>query len=332
MITTTKQQTAQTLQFLTDTLEGLHAEPKHMHAKYFYDEIGDGIFQQIMDLPEYYLTNAEMEIFKEQSQRISAAIGPTDSSFDLIELGAGDATKSVHLLRALLDEGREFSYLPIDISGNVIRNLEHRLPLSLPNLQMQGFTGDYFEMLKEAVSYSNRPKVVLFMGANIGNMSVDEASAFCKKLRKYLSSADLLLIGFDLKKNPRQILSAYNDPKGITRAFNLNLLSRINRELDGNFDLDAFEHYAMYDPETGSCKSYLISLKDQQVSIGEDFVEFKANEYVFMEISQKYALDDIDEMALQCGFLPGQRFFDRNGLFVDAIWKTAEGTSGYINS
>ncbi|WP_316734685.1 L-histidine N(alpha)-methyltransferase [Pedobacter aquatilis] len=310
-------------QFLEETLQGLAEMPKRMHSKYFYDEAGDQIFQQIMEMEEYYLTNAEMEIMKFQADEIADNIEGDGSGFDLIELGAGDATKSIHLLNALMQKQCSFKYFPIDISAHVISELELNLPVSLPNLNFEGLNGDYFEMLKRAAEISNRRKVVLFMGANIGNMTVDEAQAFCIHLKQFLAPQDILIIGFDLKKNPRKILSAYNDEAGITKAFNLNLLKRINRELDGNFDLDAFEHYASYNPETGECKSYIISLLNQQVSIGNATFHFDKDEYILMEISQKYAKPEIEELAASSGFKVARYFTDTNQYFVDAVWKVS---------
>lgn len=319
--TTIETATDNKTQFLQETIAGLNSEPKFMRSKYFYDATGDRIFQQIMEMEEYYLTKAEMEILQYQADQISQAITADGSAFDLIELGAGDATKSIHLLKSLLHNQLEFSYFPIDISVHVISDLEESLPKKLPGLNMKGLNGDYFDMLKSATEQSGRRKVVLFMGANIGNMSIADAGKFCSSLKKLLSPKDLLIIGFDLKKNPQQILSAYNDKGGITRSFNLNLLQRINKELEGNFDLNNFEHYASYDPASGACKSYLISLKKQIVNIGQNAIHFEENEHIFMEISQKYSLNDIDQLAEKTGFTPLQRFFDQHQYFVDAIWK-----------
>ncbi|KLT65473.1 L-histidine N(alpha)-methyltransferase [Pedobacter sp. BMA] len=323
MILTTETNTEVNNQFLNETITGLSAKPKYMHSKYFYDEAGDYIFQQIMNMEEYYLTDAEMEIMQYQADQIANVISDGSDAFDLIELGAGDATKSIHLLRKLINKKLNFQYFPIDISAHVISDLSVKLPQALPELQFTGLNGDYFDMLKAANETSDRQKVVLFMGANIGNMNVDEAEAFCVKVKALLSPDDLLIIGFDLKKNPKQILDAYNDKSGITRSFNLNLLNRINRELEGNFNLDHFEHYATYDPETGECKSYLISLENQVVNIGEHAIQFQKNEYVYMEISQKYAIAEIERLAHRSGFKVQQYFFDSRQYFVDAIWKVA---------
>jgi L-histidine N-alpha-methyltransferase len=308
-------------QFLNETLAGLQSSPKFMYSKYFYDEQGDYIFQQIMEMEEYYLTNAEMDIFSNQAKQIAALISEVNTPFDLIELGAGDATKSIHLLRELIDGNFEFSYLPIDISAHVISDLEINLPLYLPELDIKGLQGDYLEMLRQATIISKRRKVVMFMGANIGNMSQDDAEIFLQSLRRLLSKGDLLIIGFDLKKKPKQILAAYNDSQGITSAFNLNLIERINRELGGDFDIKNFEHYASYDPESGACKSYLISLKDQLVHIGDaEAIHFAKNEAIHTEISQKYAVEDIEKLASGGGFQYRHNFFDTNRYFVDTVW------------
>lgn len=313
--------TAVQTQFLNETLAGLQASPKFMYPKYFYDEHGNYIFQQIMKMDEYYLTNAEMDIFTNQAKQISSLISEENTPFDLVELGAGDATKSIHLLRELIDRKLEFSYLPIDISAHVISDLEVNLPLYLPELVVNGLHGDYLDMLHQATIISKRRKVVLFMGANIGNMSQDDAERFLQSMRSLLSKGDLLIIGFDLKKNPKQILAAYNDSKGITSRFNLNLLERINRELGGDFEVENFEHYASYDPESGACKSYLISIKDQLVHIGDaEAIGFAKNEVIYMEISQKYALEDIERLATGSGFQYRHNFFDTNRYFVDTVW------------
>ncbi|MET4083841.1 L-histidine N-alpha-methyltransferase [Pedobacter sp. UYP30] len=307
-------------QFFADVINGLNSIPKKLNSKYFYDKQGDKLFQEIMASPEYYLTNCEMEILTQQSADIAASLTQQNTPFDLIELGAGDATKSIHLLQQLIREGVSFNYLPLDISANVIRHLEDHLPNELPKLQIHGFTGDYFDMLDQAVQFSSNRKVVLFMGANIGNMLPIEAKAFCIKLKNSLLRGDMLIIGFDLKKNPKEILAAYNDSEGITKRFNLNLLRRINTELNADFILDDFDHYANYDPRSGACKSYLISLKDQTVKIGSNILHFKKNEYIDMEISQKYSKQEIGELMTDAGFEYVTNFYDTNHYFVDSVW------------
>ncbi|HXD79488.1 MAG TPA: L-histidine N(alpha)-methyltransferase, partial [Puia sp.] len=170
-------------------------------------------------------------------------------------------------------------------------------------------------------TYTSGKKIVLFMGANIGNMTVAQAVFFCRQLHDRMQPGDLLLVGFDLKKHPKTILDAYNDRQGITRAFNLNLLTRINRELGGNFDPEQFEHYPVYDPGSGACKSYLVSLAAQEVRIGDSTIAFCDSEPVFMEISQKYTLAECNQMAVQAGFHPVHTFLDSKKWFADLLWQ-----------
>jgi len=307
-------------QFYADVVAGLKSTPKQLSSKYFYDANGDKLFQELMNCDEYYPTNCELEIFTRQTADICQAIIADGDAFDLIELGAGDAMKSTFLLKYLLEQQADFNYLPIDISDNVISYLNITLPLTLPGLKMTGLNGEYFDMLKKAASISPRRKVVMFLGSNIGNMPVNDAEGFCRELRNHLSPGDMLLVGVDLKKNPKTVLAAYNDKEGITKRFNLNLLERMNRELHADFDLSKFEHYPIYDPETGSCKSYLISTEDQQVKIHNETINFSKDEYIYMEISQKYTVMQTNQLAENAGFKPKDIFFDSKKWFIDAIW------------
>lgn len=307
--------------FRKDVLDGLRAENKHLSSKYFYDETGDKLFQQIMACPEYYPTRCEMEIMQHQSGRMAQFFAEYSPSFDLIELGPGDASKSWFLLRELQKERAAFTYYPIDISAQVIGWLEDKLPVTLPGIHVQGLNGEYMEKMHQVNTFSPNRKIVLFMGANIGNMNVTQATQFCRQLHDHLQPGDLLLIGFDLRKHPRTILDAYNDRQGITRAFNLNLLRRINDELTADFDLDQFEHYPVYDPGSGACKSYLISRIAQEVHIGDKTIFFRENEPIFMEISQKYSLEETELMAVQAGFEPIHTFFDSKKWFADVLWQ-----------
>ncbi len=307
--------------FLSDVLKGLQSSPKYLDSKYFYDKKGDQLFQKIMDSDEYYLTNAEMEIFSEQQSQIADTVLDHNDKIDVIEFGPGDATKSIHLLKVLTARNQVGNYVPIDISQNIISLLDKTLPKQIPDLTIHGFAGEYFQMLPVAHKVSSNKKLVLFLGANIGNFKFNEMPVFLQKLRNLLSDGDMVLIGFDLKKDPKKILAAYNDKAGFTKEFNLNLLSRINHELNANFQVENFEHYAMYDPSTGSCKSYLISMKNQLVRIDKTTINFEKNEPVFMEISQKYSVNEIDTIAHQSGFEVMKYFFDSNKYFVDVIVK-----------
>lgn len=320
MVTFTEQKEQQK-QFREDVIKGLKSSPKYLQPKYFYDGYGDKLFQQIMALPEYYLTDAEMEIFKSRCEEMMYLVSHFKEGFDLIELGCGDALKSTQLLKCLSDNHLRYTYYPIDISGDVLDLVSKTLPETIPTIDIQAVQGDYFEALQEVVKASDRPKLVLFLGANIGNMYPVEAEQFLAKLHKLLAPADLLMVGFDLKKNPWAIFNAYNDSQGVTKEFNLNLLKRINRELEGDFNPELFEHYESYDPCSGACKSYLISLADQTVAIGSDVLKFEENECIFMEISQKYALHEIDAMAQKAGFIVDKHLFDSRKWFSDVILK-----------
>lgn len=306
-------------QFLTDVLKGLQSTPKYLDSKYFYDKKGDELFQQIMDSNEYYLTNAEMEIFSTQQAGIADEVLKNTRQLDVIEFGPGDATKSIFLLKELAERKAIASYFPIDISKNIIRFLDENLPKQIPEVPIHGHAGEYFEMLSAVRNISSNRKLVLFLGANIGNFKFNEMPIFLQKLRHSLSEGDMVLIGFDLKKNPSKILAAYDDSEGYTREFNLNLLSRINRELQGNFVIDHFEHYAMYDPSNGACKSFLISTQNQTVQIRGTEINFEKDEPVFTEISQKYSINEIHEFAQKAGFASTADFFDSHHYFVDVI-------------
>ncbi len=307
--------------FARDVLEGLSRTPKKLSSKYFYDERGDKLFQQIMRMPEYYLTDCELEIFESRKEAVLQAIGL--DHFQLLELGAGDGMKTKVLLRHFLERGVDFQYQPVDISRNVLLELEESLQAELPGLRVKSLQGDYFKVLHELHGGSGKPKVVLFLGANIGNYTLEEARNFLTAIQAELNPGDLLLIGFDLKKNPDTILNAYNDPAGITAAFNLNLLRRMNRELGANFELQDFKHWETYNPANGETKSYLVSLKDQHVFIKElnRSFHFEAWEAIDVELSKKYSLSELESLAVQAGFTVQEHFFDKKRYFVDSLWR-----------
>ncbi|WP_426473764.1 L-histidine N(alpha)-methyltransferase [Chryseobacterium balustinum] len=307
--------------FLADVLEGLKSTPKKLHSKYFYDKAGDQLFQQIMNMPEYYLTNCELDIFKNKIEILAKSILIDNEPFDLIELGAGDAMKSSYLLEHLTKENIDFTYMPIDISGHILKELDEKFRRDLPELEVITLEGDYFDMLDKAMSISPRRKVVLFLGGNIGNMDLEESYNFCRELRRKLNRGDILLVGFDLKKNPHIILNAYNDSAGITSSFNLNLLIRMNRELKANFDVLNFQHYQTYDPISGACKSYLVALVEQNVHIGNQVFHFEENELIDMEISQKFSQDDISKLSRDSKFHIIDEIADSKNWFVDSIWQ-----------
>lgn len=307
-------------QFLNDVVTGLRSNPRHLHSKYFYDKEGDALFQQIMNAPEYYLTRCEMEIFSEQKKQMADAILAKGDLYDYVGFGPGDAVKSTHLMRELFERKGLQYFFPIDISENMVAYLEKVIPERIPGMTVHGLAGEYLRMLPETETVSQNKRLISFLGSNIGNFKAEEAPEFLKELKGLLHKGDLVLIGFDLKKNPFKIRAAYNDKGGVTAKFNLNLLTRINRELQGNFELDTFQHYNSYDPDTGACKSYLFSLKDQDVSIGDEVFHFKKDDTIHMETSQKYSIDQINDLAISCGFKPVKNFFDKEKMFTDVLW------------
>lgn len=310
-------------QFLEDVKTGLTSNPKFLSSKYFYDEAGDKLFQKIMALDEYYLTDCEYEIFTTHRATLMEQFVSVCDLFHLVEFGAGDGLKTKVLLKYFLEQNAVFEYNPIDISASVIDKLSEDLNHSLPLLSVHPINHEYFKALEELFHKSTCKKVILFLGSNIGNFLEKEADVFFKRLADVLLPGDQLLTGFDLKKDPAVILAAYNDSKGVTREFNLNLLKRINRELEADFDIGEFYHYPLYDPVNGTAKSYLISRKKQQVSIGINptLIKFEKDEPIFMEISQKYSLEDIENYAARAGFRITGNFFDKRKYFVNSLWE-----------
>lgn len=306
-----------------DIKEGLNRSPKTLPSRYFYNDIGDELFQKIMDLDEYYLTRAEFEIFVRQKTEILNAFLGDKESFRLVELGAGDGTKTKVLLAHFMNEQVSFTYSPIDISGSVLESLKEDLKQEIPSLKVEPVVGEYFKALEELSENDDTKEVVLFLGSNIGNFPRKAGIDFLKHVGDNLSQGDMLLIGFDLMKDPRKVLAAYNDKEGVTKAFNMNLLTRINEELGANFDVDGFDHFPTYDPLTGETKSHIVSKKKQQVyieALGEEFT-FDAWEALHTEVSQKYSCKMIEEYADAAGFKIVKNFTDSNNYFVDSLWE-----------
>lgn len=305
--------------FVKDVEEGLSSKRKTLPSRYFYDKNGDELFVKIMKMPEYYLTDAELEIFNKQTASLVNSFGMNGEHFEVVELGAGDGLKVVNLLKKL--NGSNFTYAPIDISQNAINKLQNRLRSEVPKLHFDGKQGEYFEVLDGLKDVGK--KVILFLGSNIGNLTDERAHNFMLKVSESMNHHDKLLIGFDLKKDPEVIELAYNDPHGYTREFNLNLLRRINNELGGNFDEEQFEHVPEYDAENGLALSYLESKQDQEVeiaTIGKTF-SFSEGERIHTEISRKYDLKIIDKIAENTGLVVKKKFYDSRKYFVDVLFE-----------
>ncbi|RRO15966.1 L-histidine N(alpha)-methyltransferase [Flavobacteriaceae bacterium 14752] len=312
-------------QFEKDVTKGLTDYPKHLPSKYIYDQRGDKLFQDIMAMPEYYLTNCEFDILSLHKTEICKAFSH-DKGFDLIELGAGDGKKTKILLKELVDKNYDFDYLPIDISQNVLDELTEALKLEIPEAKVQAKQGTYFDVLSELDEYRSRKKVILFLGSNIGNLLHKDAIVFLKKIQENMHDEDVLFMGFDQKKHPQTILNAYNDDTKITEQFNKNILRRINREFEADFDLDQFMHWETYNPETGTALSYLVSLKEQYVNINNlDLqIKFDAWESIHVEISQKYDDAVVEWLAAQSGLKPVKSFLDQKGYYKNYIFKAAK--------
>jgi len=312
-------------QFRKDVERGLGGAPKTLPSKYFYDKKGGELFVEIMNLPEYYLTRAEHEIFKEQSEAIIQAfeISP-EQHFELVELGPGDGTKTKELLSVLSLKDYQFEYLPIDISQNALDQLEKELASDLPGVSVRKKQGDYFTMLA-SLRETHHPKILFFLGSNLGNMTDRQATKFIYRLGSNLAPNDILLLGVDLIKPAGIVLPAYNDPAGLTRAFNLNLLSRINRELGGNFNISNFTHLPEYTAETGIARSYLVSSVEQTVTLNgsSNAFHFAQGERILTEISRKYDDEIIKQIIHSTDFRISNKFTDKNGLFADYILKRA---------
>tara|TARA_R110002012_G_scaffold312248_1_gene522727 strand:+ start:308728 stop:309666 length:939 start_codon:yes stop_codon:yes gene_type:complete len=307
--------------FAKDVVDGLTAKDKYLSSKYFYDTNGSRIFQEIMNMPDYYLTDSEFEILSLQAKQIVEALA-FNEPFNIIELGAGDGFKTFKLLEYLVKEGVNFNYVPIDISQEAIDILSEKLHERLPKLSIKPQVGDYFEILNKKFQ-GNTSNLLLFLGSNIGNYLKDDAIALLKLFHKVMNSGDKLLIGMDLKKNPITIRNAYDDKEGITKRFNMNLLIRMNRELEADFKLDDFDFYCYYNPETGRVKSYIVSLKKQTVLLKKlnKTIQFNQNELIWTELSKKYSLSEIDKLAAVSGFQSKQHFLDCKHYFTDSLWE-----------
>ncbi|MFT4831208.1 MAG: L-histidine N-alpha-methyltransferase [Psychroserpens sp.] len=310
-------------QFKEEVHSGLTAHPKYLSSKYFYDAKGDKIFQDIMAMPEYYLTDCEYDIFKMHKEEITALFAEGKNSFNLIELGAGDGKKTKILLKHMAESKFDFKYLPIDISNNALDQLERALQNEIPSLKTEPLQGTYLDTLETINSIRDKKKVILFLGSNIGNLLHPQAVTFLQNVQKAMKEDDLFFVGFDQKKNPQTILDAYNDEAGITEAFNKNILLRINKELKANFVTDNFLHWEVYDPETGTAKSYLVSKKAQTVTIGdlELTISFKPWETIHTEISQKYDDEIVAWLANESGLEIVAHFSDEKSYYKNYAFK-----------
>ena len=297
-----------------DVRRGLTSHPKRFLPKYFYDELGSQLFEAITLLPEYYLTRAENEILQRYADEIVSSIG---GSITLVEMGSGSASKTRLIIEALLRRQPGLQFIPVDISASALESSSRILLQSYSKLKIEAYAADYFAALAELRKVPRERTLALFLGSNISNFDPADAVKFLHALRTVLSASDAHLLGTDLKKDKETLEAAYNDALGVTAAFNLNVLARINRELGGEFDLRNFRHLAFYNEEAGRIEIYIESLRDQTVAIKQlDMqVQFSAGEQIHTENSYKYDLGQIEQLAAQTGFRLARTWFDSERRF-----------------
>ncbi|TWT60995.1 L-histidine N(alpha)-methyltransferase [Rubinisphaera italica] len=309
--TITLQDSAETTEFYADVISGLNSKPKTLPSKYFYDEQGSMLFDQICDLDEYYITRTESQIMDRYAHDMARTLG---EKIALIELGSGSSRKT----RLLLEEVAESTvYMPVDISREHLFKSAEQLAFDFPDLSIKPIHADFTQPIKlDNQIEDDYRKVVYFPGSTIGNFEPEQAVQLLSNISNLVDPDGGLLIGYDLIKDLNILEDAYNDSAGVTAAFNKNLLHRINQELDGNFDLDAFEHQAIFNPEEHRIEMHLISLKKQSVNIGESTFHFEKQESICTEYSHKYSMDSFREMALKAGFHEDRCWTDPNQYFA----------------
>jgi len=283
--------------FRTDTLEGLGATPKRLAPKYFYDRAGSLLFDQICELPEYYVTRTETAIIEARAAEIVKSWG---RRVRVVEPGAGSSTKVRMLLEALGPE-RCVEYVPVDISGAYLAQAASLLRADYPWLQVTPLAADFSVELPVPGAVEGVTTVIYFPGSTIGNFDPVEAERLLARFRRAAGPAGVVVVGVDLKKDPATLHAAYNDAQGVTAAFNRNLLVRMNRELGANFDASAFAHYAFYEPVRGRIEMHLVSLRRQEVTVSGRRFRFAEGESIRTECSYKYDLPATERLARAAG-------------------------------
>lgn len=298
-------------EFREAVLSGLSTVPRAIPAKFLYDARGSALFDAICELPEYYLTRTETEILRQCVGEISALAGPGCA---LIEYGSGSSVKSRLLIEAMRDLR---AYVPVDISRQHLDATAARLRRDYPGLRVEPVSADYMTLARLPVDLGDaRRRIGFFPGSTIGNLIPDEATAFLRRARGLLGEAGAMVLGVDLKKDPRRLHDAYNDAAGVTAQFTLNLLRRMNRELDANFDLSAFAHEAFYNPVEGRIEIYFRSLRPQTITVAGRSFSFAEGERVHTEYSYKYDDAGIGQLARSAGFTIARTWIDPARLFA----------------
>ena len=301
-------------EFADDVRRGLTASPKSLPCRYFYDEEGSALFEAICELPEYYLTRTETRILVESASDIA---GRLSGDLTLVELGSGSAVKTQILIEQLLDRRERLRYVAVDISSAALREGSERLLSRFAQLSVVAVAAEYETGLEQVGRLDDQPRLVLWLGSNIGNFDRREATEFLRRVGENLTEPDKLLVGIDLRKSAEVLKRAYDDEQGVTANFNLNILAHINRQFGGQFDLGLFEHHTVYDEAEGRIEMYLVSRQDQTVDIEqlELTVRFVAGETICTEYSYKYSEDEIASTVAAAGFMVEAQYFDVDRLF-----------------
>lgn len=293
---------------LSEIVEGLQQQPRYLAAKFFYDEAGSHLFDQICQTDAYYPTRTETQIIRDHIDDIGACIG---TGCLLVEPGSGNSRK----VRELLDAIQPHAYLPMDISRGYLKKEAQKLHQEYPWLQVHAICTDYTNPVDIPGYAGNLHRVAFFPGSSIGNFEPKDAVDFLRNIRDMVGPNGGLLIGVDLKKSVARLVSAYNDPDGFTAEFNLNMLTRINREIGADFALDKFEHAAFYNINLGRIEMHLISLENQVVHVGAHEFSFQRYENIHTENSYKYTVEEFQALGREAGFEPQRVWTDDLGLF-----------------
>ncbi|HSP16450.1 MAG TPA: L-histidine N(alpha)-methyltransferase [Thermoanaerobaculia bacterium] len=301
--------------------EGLAAVRKSIPSHYFYDDLGSSLFEAICHLPEYYPTRAETELLRRHAGDIAMAAG---GPVRIIELGSGSARKTRLLLDQVTGDGSKIEYVPVDIDPHMLEKSGRELLAEYPSLRVTAVCADFTQPSRALAGLPRSGRTLaLFLGSTIGNFQPRPAAALLRDLKRRLEPGDTILLGADLKKAPEVLNQAYNDALGVTAAFNLNLLQRINRELGGRFDLRTFAHRAFYDPDQGRIEMHLVSLREQRVHIDSlgTAVSFTEGETIHTENSYKYDDADLARMAADAGLAIEERWTDSRKWFTDVMFR-----------
>lgn len=311
--------------FAQDVANGFAAPQKWLPPKYFYDERGSQLYEQICDLPEYYPYRAERDIFIAYAAEIHAEIG----RLALVEFGSGSATKTRHLLAAYEQAGQPFVYCPVDISPAMLRETADRLLGAYRHITVHAMHADFAGRPDVVGTLPLERKALAFFGSSLGNFTRVESAEFLRRAAAIMGPEDVFLLGIDLKKSPDILVPAYDDAQGVTAAFNLNVLHRINRELGGQFDVRTFEHVALYNDEQGRIEMHLRSRQAQRVPIGsiEQVVSFAAGETIHTENSCKYSVDEVRALGHQANLDLRRTWFDPQRYFLLALFRPHPGKS-----